>query len=329
MIAYDKRGAVFALVDEAEILAHDGDSEAPLWRAKLDGPIVAVSAGSDEIVAVAETGTVRWFGARTGDVRRTEQIAGRPRAAVVDAAGQRVVAATDAEIVALEGGASKRLADHGARALAMRPDGTVLAATGGDLVTLGADGARTAAPFAPGPPIAVAWHPEGFWVAGTAGKLYRWDGGDPVHITNLPKGAALDAVACCARAIALVWDRTTVVSMAWPSKETLGSLRYVDRKVTGVDFGPWPWLGVALDGGDGNKHNLDEPEQLHRSDTHPGREHRRWLVAVGGGPRSQAKAEPSSPRPAAAAAAPSASGRIVGLLVAIAVGIAVYYLMRR
>ena len=115
------------------------------------------------------------------------------------------------------------------------------------------------------------------------------------------------------RAIALAWDRNTVVSMAWPSKDTLGSLTYAERKVEGIDFGPWPWLGIALDLGDGNKHNLDRPEALHRSDTHPGRQHHSWLVVVGGmsGGTKQA--------PAAAAPPPTVATKKTSPLIALAV----------
>lgn len=50
MIAYDKHGQVFALIEGPELLLHDGDSEGPLWRKTLDAPIVGLGITSDKVV---------------------------------------------------------------------------------------------------------------------------------------------------------------------------------------------------------------------------------------------------------------------------------------
>ena len=50
MIAYDKRGSVFALTEGAELLLHDGESEGPLWRTMLDARIVAELHRHSEVV---------------------------------------------------------------------------------------------------------------------------------------------------------------------------------------------------------------------------------------------------------------------------------------
>src|SRR5687767_2252198 len=103
MIAYDKRGASFALADGAELLLHDGDSEAPLWRATLGAPIVGVGVDGDRAIAVTAAGTVHTFGARAGDARGTASIATHVRRACVDAATSRVVALTDKQVVRSDG----------------------------------------------------------------------------------------------------------------------------------------------------------------------------------------------------------------------------------
>lgn len=309
MIAYDNRGAVFALTEGAELLLHDGDSEAPLWRTTLDAPIVGLGVDGQRVVAVTESGSVRTFGARTGEARGELTISGRVRRACVD--GDRVVAITAHAIVALEGGTQSVLADHSAHAVATRPDGGVLVATASELVAIAPDGARTTRPLAGMTINVLAHHPGGFWLLGLPSKLLRWDGsGEPTHITNLPPNAQLEHVACSDRVLAIAWDQHMVACLEWPSKDTLGSLQYLERKVEGLAVGPWPWVGVALDLGDGNKFNL-ESASLHRSDTHPGRPHHSWLVSVGGSSRDE-------PEPARPQRTPTRSANPYAILFAVA-----------
>jgi hypothetical protein len=188
-------------------------------------------------------------------------------------------------------------------------------------VLFAADGSRTAHPL--GGVTALAHHPQGFWIVGLASRLMRWDGsGEPAHITNLPPNSKLEHVACSERVLAIAWDRHMVAALEWPSKETLGSLQYLERNVEGLAVGPWPWLGVALDLGDGNKFNL-QSAALHRSDTHPGRPHHSWLVSVGGSSRE----EPQAPTPAQRT--PSSSGNPLAILLAVAAIVLVVFLVMR
>ncbi len=314
MIGYDKRGSVFALVDGAELLLHDGDSEGPLWRKTLDAPIVGVAADGERVVAVTAAGTVTWFAPKTGDVQRTAGLGSKVERAVI--AGDRIVAASADKLVTLDG----PLADHGAKALAISAEGDVLAVrSDAELVLIKRDGTKTSQRYDGVSPRAVAHHPEGFWVLGLAGKLLKWDGAaTPTHITSLPKDSRLDHLACSDKAIAITWDDHMVVAMEWPSKETLGTLQYLERKVTGVAFGPWPWLGVALDLGDGNKFNLTDA-RLHRSDTHPGRKHNSWMVSVGGSSKAKPAAKPATPDAALPPPPPRGVGLLVGVVVAAAI----------
>jgi hypothetical protein len=320
MIAYDKKGVVFALTDGAELLVHDGPSEGPLWRTMLDSRIVGVGADSTRVAAITASGTISWFHAVTGAVQGTTRLEQSIQRAIVDATSQRVVVVTADAILAVVGDApATTLASHGARAIGMAADGRLVAATDGELVSFAADGTRTAVAYAGPAVVAIAWHPEGFWILGSETKLHRWAGtGAPTHVTSLPGTSKLDHLAACGKAIAIGYDRRKVVSIAWPSKDTLGSVKYMDRTCEGVDFGPWPWLGISMDLGDGNKQNLERPQGLHRSDTHPGRTHHSWLVEVGGGSNADAPAKP------AAAPAPRARppmGMVVLVAAVIVVGI--------
>ena len=57
--------------------------------------------------------------------------------------------------------------------------------------------------------------------------------------------------------IAMQLGASLILVLEYPSRETDSQVRYPDRTITGVRFGPHPWLGVGMDLGDGNKFNLD------------------------------------------------------------------------
>ena len=330
MIAYDKEGTVFALREGAELLVHDGDSEGPLWRKTLDSDIVGLGADNEYVAAVTSNGTVTWFKSLNGNLVATGTVGGTVERAVFIGA-ETCVAATASRIVAVTESGSTTLAEHGARALGARPDGGVCVHENGELVEI-ARGSRSMSPF--GNLVgAIAWHPAGFWLVGAENKIMRWDGGSaPSHVTQIPDAGAIEHLAACEKAIAFSWDKKYVGEMAWPSKDSLGDLMYVDKDVVGLDFGRWPWLGVALTEGDANKHNLLESNRLHRSDTHPGREHHSWLVRVGGGKSDGARAPaggaPASSKPQASGAPSSSGNPLIGLAVIAALGIIIWLLVK-
>ena len=282
MIAYESGGSVFALTDGAELLLHDGESEGPLWRVTLDSTIVGVGIDAQQVVAVTETGNVSWFAAKTeGAAKKTAQLGAQVRSAAVDVTNDRIVAVTAHGVARHTRGTTDAIGEEGATCVALAPSGAALFATPTYVVQVGLDGDRKVANFEG--VRAAAWHPgANLWLLGLEAKVHKWDGvGEIGHVTNLPAGSKLDSLAASSRAVAIAWNRNSVVVMEWPSRDTLGSLEYFDRQVDGLAFGPWPWLGVSLDLGDGNKFNL-ESAALHRSDTHPGRAHNRWMVNVGG-----------------------------------------------
>lgn len=318
MIAYDPKNTVFAMNEGAELLVHDGESEGPLWRKTLDAPIVGVGADRERVTAITATGTVATFPARSGaDMQSAtpprhdpEQcgllpgvLAGKVRFASVGSGNRRVVAALDGKVVALEGNLPKKLLDGDAHALAIAADDTVLVAITNAFAVVAPDGKVTTTEHSLGPVVAVAWHPERFWLIATPKKVYRFDGtGEPSHVTSMPAELTLKMIAATKQAFSLAYtsgEGMGVATLEWPSKDTLATLDYPERKVHGLSFGPWPWLAIELDLGDANKQNVLEPERLHRSDTHPGRQHHSWLVAVGGSGKKTA------PKPAPKAAAPA------------------------
>ena len=300
MIAYDARNTVFAMNEGSELLVHDGESEGPLWRKTLDGEIVGVGAGETSVTAITATGTVATFPARTGSDMQSATLGGMTRFAVVGTGKRRVVAALADSVVALEGTLPRTLVTGTASALAIASDDTVLVAIVNAFVVVAPDGTSTTTEHALGPVVAVTRHPEGFWMIATAKKVYRWSGsGQPTHVTNMPSELTLTHIAATNQAFSVAYRSSEgdgVATLDWPAKDTLATLSYPERKVCGLSFGPWPWLAIALDLGDANKQNVLDPQRLHRSDTHSGREHHSWLVAVGGSGKQAASAPPNPAR---------------------------------
>jgi len=307
-IAYDPGGRIFVIADADELLVHDGDSEGPLWRESFGSDeIVGVAIAGDEIIAVLDDRTVRRFTFLHRELPRSNLGAAvRTFAAKKDG----TIAAASAEQVLLlrrNDLAPVPLYHRGVTALAWSADGTRLLVgkttddTKHELLLLdGASGEPQGAPRALDARIyAMAATPKGFLVA-TGDRVVRFTSPEtePTPVTKA-KGQLITDVASSpdgARVAGQI-GRPQVVGLADRPRGTLLSLDYPQRVCAGVAFGPRPWIGVALGGGDANKCNVDTGA-LHRSDTHPGRNHQRWIVMVGGA--FQKKAAPAAPVPTAA-----------------------------
>lgn len=299
MIAYDPKNTVFAMNEGAELLVHDGESEGPLWRKTLDGEIVGVGADRERVTAITAKGTVVTFPSKSGADMQSAALGGEARFAIVGTGKRRVVAAFAEKVVALEGNIPATLVDGTATALAIAADDTVLVAVPNALVLVAPDGKTTSTDHSLGPVAAIAWHPENFWLIACPKKVYRFNGsGEPTHVTSMPADISIKFIAATKQAFSLGYESKEgdgVATLEWPSKDTLAALDYPERKVRGLSFGPWPWLAIALDLGDANKQNVLEPQRLHRSDTHPGRQHHSWLVGVTGSSKKMSTPAPKAP----------------------------------
>lgn len=301
MIAYDEKNTVFAMNEGAELLVHDGESEGPLWRKTLDDEIVGVGADRERVTAITAKGTVATFPARSGADMQSASLGGATQRAVVGGGKRRVVAVVGEKIVALDGNRPVTLTQGMATALAIATDETVLVAVPNAFVVVAPDGTVTTTEHSLGPVVDAAWHPGGFWMIATSKKVYRFAArGEITHVTSMPAELALKYIAATEHAFSIAYTSVEgmgVATLDWPSKDTLATLDYPEREVRGLGFGPWPWLAIALDLGDANKQNVLEPHRLHRSDTHPGRTHHSWLVAVGGSGKEAKPAPKLAPAP--------------------------------
>jgi hypothetical protein len=342
LFAYNRKGTLIVLGDGAEILVHNGEDEAPKWRRTVGADLAAVGATDEHVVSLTSQGQLAWWSGNAGEVVAEVDLAATPRAFAVAADGTCAVALAEEVALVPRGGARRALAVTGATAVAWSADGSRVAVGGEDgrvRVVSANDGAQVGTVDVGVPVRSVAWNAKGFWLATGGDKVFRvaGDGSEGEQITRA-SDMEPDCVTCSAdgAVFALRVDDATVVALAYPSKDTVASIHYIERKVVGVAFGPAPFFGIGMDRGDGNKINL-RTGAVHRTDTHPGRTHNRWMLSVsveskdlpadyGGGPAAGGAAPAGGGAPSGATEPGAGGGSKVQVFVAVAlalVGIAI------
>jgi hypothetical protein len=317
LCAFDAEGRVLVISDGRQVLVHGGADESPRWKHDLGADLVGLAAAGDAVMALESTGTVRFWAMVAGSPIGVVEL-GTPATALAAARTKALCAAVVPEGVAVvERGAEPRiLPSPGACAVAFTADGARLAIGGqdGEVRILTAAGEAVGTSKLEGAVSSLCWSPAGMWIATTGDRVLRIlpEGGPPEPITRAG-GMAPDCVTASSEGNMLAVRLTPdiVMALAYPSKETAVQLRYLERKASGVAFGPGRLLGVALVGGDGNIVDIPE-KQLRRTDTFPGRTHNRWLVSTLIAPDVVLPPLPSKPaaaRPGPAANAPSLDGK--------------------
>ncbi len=281
--AYDRSGSIIVCVDQAELLAYSGSDEHPMWRQTCEAPLAAVGTTVGEVVAVDTAGRMHRFEANSGSKLDGVGLGGPARALAVARDGTCAALLEDRIVMVAGGKSSKELAAPGATCVAISDEGSA-AAIGtrqGRVQVLDLRAGTEMGSFELGHEVqSICWNVRGFWL-GTAGdQLWRIDAagrlgaslaklpGLQPHLTSSADGGL---VACRTGA-----GQVSVVTL--PQGETVATLGY-QRSIEGIAFGPDVWLGIGLDKGDGNKINLITGA-CHRTDTHPGRAHDSWEVAI-------------------------------------------------
>ena len=318
--AYDARHIVIA--DGEEILAYDGESEAPLWRHAGPEPIDFVALGEGLVLALGRQGSLHRF-TRDGQARGTEALDGEARGLTAAAA----LTSKALHWLSPTGSLRGTAAVAGGQCLAAGGGFAAVGTDSGELWVFrdGADSPTSKAACG-GAIHSVAWHPQRFWLVAVGTKVFRVDEAGAVsHFTSA--GEHRPRFLCCSadgKHIGLALDDTTALVMEYPSKDTAGNATYGDRVITGLALGPSPWFGVGLDKGDGNKFNL-ETGATHRTDTHPGRPHNRWILMAGfGKPQPEQEKAP----PAAMAPPASASRAPLYFVGAVVVAVVLFFILR-
>jgi hypothetical protein len=311
LIAYDANGTTIAVADGAELLVYAAEDGAPLWRQTLKSKLVGLATTADEVVALDHDGKLVWWDAESADQHDRVEVEGDEFSALaLDPDGLAAVL-VDGTVEVIEPGEDPRTVElPGACSVAWSGDGGLLAVGSkeGKVWVLDEQDLKVDEPSVLGAAVTgIAWNSNGCWLVTAGERVFELDeaGGKQKLLARLD-GSELACLACSEEGdtFALRRDPGTVEALSWPAGETIGTVRYQDRKVTGVSLGPKPWLGIALDLGDANKISL-RTESVHRSKTFEGRAHSSWMlsVSVKGAEarrkRSQRLAQPaeSAPKP--------------------------------
>jgi WD40 repeat protein len=283
---YEPDGRVLVCTEDNELIVHDGGDESPLWLHRFDAPLVGAAARGDEVIAAASDGALTTFEATSGTVRRNPTFDVEPRGLAVGPTTQDVALLAAEEVLLVQQGVTRSLEVARPTCAAFSPDGQLLAVgdadgliwllrlPGGELIRrLRCEAAIE--DICPGP--------GGCWLAAVEDRvlLVEPDVSDGRRMTGL-KDSVIRGVAMRTdeRLLALRVDEALAIVLAYPSLDTAASIEYVDKQVTTVAFGPHPWFGVGLSQGDGNKINL-LTKAVHRTDTHPERQHHSWMLYTG------------------------------------------------
>jgi WD40 repeat protein len=285
LCAFDASGRVIVISDGRQVLVHGGSDEAPLWKRDLDADLVGLAAAGDAVATLESSGKVSFWAIDGGAPLGVVTVLGSPTALSAARERARFAAVLPGGVAVVErGGEPRIIALEGASAAAFTDDGARLAvgAASGEVKIVTAAGDPVGTSRLDGAVTSLCWSSAGMWIVTTGDRVLRLapEGGPPEPITRAG-GMAPDCVSASGDGTMLAVRLTPeiVMALAYPSKETVVQLRYIERTVSGVAFGPGRLLGVGLVGGDGNI--VDIPaEQLRRTDTFPGRTHNRWLVST-------------------------------------------------
>jgi hypothetical protein len=295
--------------DEKELLAYDSDSEGPKWRFELARPIAGVvladatfldlgdaaspfrtPAAVGAVLAVDDEGRLHAVDASSG--RKIGDVGpfGAPRSLAASAVGQGIALAVPGKVCVWRKGARSETMLE-ATAVAFSNDGATLAvATEQGVVKMfdltgldGQESLREVFAFdARGPVNDLVQHPSGAWLVAGSRATLLVDGKSDRSLEKIPVGAKRVRFDSRGTRVAVQLSQKQVLVYEWPQLSVLTRIEYTERPVRGIEFGKGDWLGVAMDHGDGNKIDVIT-NAVHRTDTHPGRQHRSWSLYVEGG----------------------------------------------
>ncbi len=282
--AYGPVAGLLAATDDCWVCVSGDEEESPLWAFEAAAPVAGVRNTRDGVLAVDANGLLTRLRRADGIViDRTETgFAASGLAATEDGAwavlhdkGVCVWRSAGNQFNINVAGAACVALDETCRRLGVATrDGAVHAL---DLYS----GARHRLGLKT-PIVGLAWSRLGWWYINTPGALYRADADLGIRRKLCDWDA--EAAGCAASpegwlcAVRLGQDRAALVGA---SGEALGQVTYKKRVVGEIEFGPFPWLGVGIGQGDGNRFSLVEADQIFRTDPPPGRPRNSWALVPG------------------------------------------------
>jgi hypothetical protein len=305
---YDSNGALLVSGDGPEIIGYHGDTEAPLFRFVNDAPIRSLQIGGGVVWALDEKARLLWLsndGALLGQV----QLPAGAKALSPVRNGRAAALVDGGAVLVDRDGQQSRVYHAGATAVALDVSGSnaVVGDASGALTVFQNNGIKVRSLVLPGGAAvsALATAP-GCWFAACGAKIFRGDDGlgwSEIFVTITGEQIEQLATQDSRRLVAARIKGNKAMVLA-AGRQKLASGRWLDKDVGDLCFGPLPWFGVGLSGGDGNKVNLISGA-IHRTDTHPEREHHRWMLSFGAEDGNQPVLEREPPPLMAPANAPA------------------------
>lgn len=283
--AYGIPGKTLVTTDGAELLVHDGDTEAPTWMRTMSAPIAGVANAGDRVVALAANGELAVLSAEDGaEVSKTSlDLLASGLAASKDKLA--VLGGASVEIVGMKGErcASVDLAEPMSAAFDASGDRLAIGTADGDIaIARASDGVITGQVRNSGKVTALAYHARAKVFLASVGhtlmKVTPKDDGvdlEPIMTSDKLDWSAL-AISEEGSILAARVDDHRVVLLSLHDYKLAGQITF-EREVGALEFGPDNFLGVALDRGDGNKVNL-LTGAVHRTDPHDGRVRNSWFL---------------------------------------------------
>lgn len=273
--------------DEALILAYDSREQSPQWMTPAPSKVLSLTCRANQVFALCEGGTLLELSSQRGEKCSSQTVEGA-REVVLTANGTPALVTPvgvvfDATTLQSPNALHVGFSADGAHALVVKADGSLElfdARTGASLKSLALDRPATGA----------WWNPEGrCWLvcAGTHVKNVKADLSGVDIFVSFKEAMVTLAVDATGRFV-MARAGTTVLLLGFPNREMVGSLSYFDKAPGQIAFGPSPWAGVGLDGGDANSVNLTQ-EGVYRTDPHAGRVRNRWMLSVNVDPAQTAK----------------------------------------
>lgn len=283
--AYGIPGRTLVTTDGADLLVHDGDTEAPTWMRTMSAPITGVANTDRCVIALAANGELAVLSSLDGaELSKTSlnllasglaasknklAVLGGASVELVGMKGERRVSVDLAEpTCAAFDGSGDRLAIGTA-------DGEIAIARALDGVITGQ--VRTSAKVA-----ALAYHALAKVFLASVGhtlmKVTPKDDGvdlEPIMTSDKLDWSAL-AISEEGSILAARVGDSRVVLLSLHDYKLMGQIIF-GREVGELEFGPDNYLGVALDQGDGNKVHLTSGG-VNRTDPHEGRARNSWFV---------------------------------------------------
>lgn len=289
-MAFGHSSGVIVIAHEREVLVYSGDDESPLWCGSCHGEVLGVGCDSQFVYAHDQLSWYCWNTA-TGTLLNQREMKSPVRKMAVAGNGDCALLTDSSVVLINQQGKENSVNAISPIGVAWGNNDCSLAVgqSNGELVLFkrmdiskNFDQFDAARIKMNGPITAIAWSGAGYWFVVSEAIVWRIEREGTSKrslITDLSSPPVLIDCSPRGELIGMSLDNSNVLVFRISPAGLAASFEYADRRVTGLAFGPEPFLGIGLDTGDGNKMDLSKPSGgVFRTDPHPGRPRNSWVL---------------------------------------------------